>query len=420
MNRSLASTLSGVALAALTLQLPAVLGAAEGQPGAAEVSHPAGQSGSALSSSSDLHAAPGNEALDYGFRFASAIRVDPKDMGRAQESVVLDYVAAGALDAATARVDRVEGWRRGVVQADLAAALARAGRSEEAHALLTRADAQRRATEGWQERRVAAHVAQAQALLGELEPSRALAAELAAGDAQQYTGLPAATLASARAAAGDYDGAMVSLRSLDAEKDPEAAGWRTQGYLTVARQKGLPAGGRLEALDAARRSAEELPGWRQAEALGSLAEEYRLAGRSVRARAVLEEAEEIARQLPATMPVKGPILSSLAGGWARLGQKERASGLLEQAEAVAPSAMLIDRPGIMADIAATRQLTGDETGARRLFAQALAGTEALANARPRALAAVEVCRSLARSRRPLDASTRTQLDALLLGLKEPW
>ena len=80
------------------------------------------------------------EALDWAFRFASAIVSDPKDMGKAQAAVVWDYATLGDWREATDAADRVEGWRRGTSYADLAMALAKAGRKDEARALVEKAE----------------------------------------------------------------------------------------------------------------------------------------------------------------------------------------------------------------------------------------------------------------------------------------
>src|SRR5262245_43691773 len=80
----------------------------------------------------EIASAPDLPALDYAFRFASAIAKDPKDRAKAQELAVAEFAAAGALDEAIRRADQIEGWRRGAVYADLATALAGMGRKEEA------------------------------------------------------------------------------------------------------------------------------------------------------------------------------------------------------------------------------------------------------------------------------------------------
>jgi len=81
-------------------------------------------------------AVPGKAALDYGFRFASAIVTDAKDQQKAQQAVVMEYAAIGLLDEATRLATSIEGWRRGAALADLANLLAKQGRKQDARALL--------------------------------------------------------------------------------------------------------------------------------------------------------------------------------------------------------------------------------------------------------------------------------------------
>ena len=63
---------------------------------------------------------------------------------------------------------------------------------------------------------------------------------------------------------------------------------------------------------------------------------------------------------------------------------------------------------------------GDEQAARRLFGLAVDSAEGLVNARPRALAVVAICRSMAQQRVALDDGLRSRLDALHDGLGTPW
>src|SRR6185295_1313130 len=211
-------------------------------------------------------AVPGKAALDYGFRFASAIVTDAKDQQKAQQAVVMEYAAIGLLDEATRLATSIEGWRRGAALADLANLLAKQGRKQDARALLEQAEGLRNDTPGWEGPRIAAHVAQAHAALGEGEASRKIGDELASADPRQYTGRAAAIAAAARAAEGDFVAAMGSLAAIDGVQDLEDAWWRTTGYLGLAREKRLDAADRRRALDAARHSADGLAGWKQAEA----------------------------------------------------------------------------------------------------------------------------------------------------------
>jgi len=376
---------------------------------------------SAWASKPDRQAAvPGQAALDYGFRFASAIDADPKDKQKAQQAVVMDYPAIGLLEEATRLAGQIQGWRRGVVLADLATLLAREHRVDEARALVAQAENVRADTSGWEGPRIAAHVAEAKAALGEGEAVRRITDTLTTNDPQQYAGRAAATAAAAQAAHGEFQTAMATLAALDGQGDVDVAWWRTMGYLDVARTERLDATDRRQALDAARRSADNLVGFKQAQALESLAEAYREAGVTAEASKVLSVARERIEALPETDELKPGLLASLARSLALAGETERAANLLSGAETAVSHALNLDRPALYAGIAASWSAIGDQDQMWRMYGKALDAAEALENARPRALAVVEICRSLGRSRVELTRETQRRLDGILSGLKDPW
>jgi len=369
------------------------------------------------------HATAGStatESLGWAFRFASAIVSDPKDMGKAQAAVAWDYAAMGAWREATDAAARVEGWRRGTAYADLAAALAQAGRNDDARAAIAKAEDVRQTVTGWQNPRIAAHIAGAWAALGEADKAEGLASAVALEDAQQYAGRTAATVASSRAARGDYDGAVAELDRLVEVKDIDDTWWRAVGYLDVARQTSLPRAKRAEALASARTAANSIPTWKKAEALQSIADEYRKQGFAAEAREAVAEAEGILVALPDTMPIKAPLLSNCARAWGELGRKSRARELLSRVEALAPTVQPIERPMVYANAASSFAAVGDKASARRLYGVAFDEAGTLVNARPRALAVVEICRSIGKSGVNLDDATRARLDTLFAGLKDPW
>ncbi|HKY32600.1 MAG TPA: hypothetical protein VJV23_08705, partial [Candidatus Polarisedimenticolia bacterium] len=263
--------------------------------------------------------APAARALDLAFRLASAIASDPADRGRAMEEAVLDLARAGDPDGAASRAEAIEGWRKGTAFASLAAEAARTGRPGPASRLLSRAEAERSRAGGWQERRIAARIAEAMAAMGRREDARTLGEELAAGDTQYAAMAPSAT-AAAKAAEGDAGGAMEALAPLDGALDLDTAWARTRAYVEVARA--APAGGGW-ALESARRSAAGLPGWKRAEGLILVGEAMAEAGHPA-VREVLDEAEALARALPATMPVKPALMTALARTLASARQRERA------------------------------------------------------------------------------------------------
>jgi hypothetical protein len=361
----------------------------------------------------------GVAALDQAFRFANAIRSDDQDRAQAEEEVVLEYAAVGALDEAVTRAAQIEGWRRGTALADLARMLAAAGRRDEARTLLAEAGEVRAATAGWQGPRIDAHIAQARAALGD-PAARGMAEATAAGDARQYAGRAAATIALQLAAQGDAAAAMAELGTLDGVDDFDAAWWRTVGYLEITRRGSLSRDDRTRALAAARRSAAGVPGWRQGEVLIDIAGEARLQGSRPLAVEVLTEAEKLITAQPATLSVKAELLSRLAAGFAAAGQTTRARPLLESAEKTVGSAMVIEQPALYAVVGEGWSRAGNTGEAAPLYDRALGAATALQNARPRALAVVGILRAMGRAGVAPDQAMAARLTALYAGLKDPW
>jgi tetratricopeptide (TPR) repeat protein len=173
-------------------------------------------------------------------------------------------------------------------------------------------------------------------------------------------------------------------------------------------------------LASARTAANSIPTWKKAEALQSIADEYRKQGFAAEAREAVAEAEGILVALPDTMPIKAPLLSNCARAWGELGRKSRARELLSRVEALAPTVQPIERPMVYANAASSFAAVGDKASARRLYGVAFDEAGTLVNARPRALAVVEICRSIGKSGVNLDDATRARLDTLFAGLKDPW
>ncbi|MFN7967506.1 MAG: tetratricopeptide repeat protein [Acidobacteriota bacterium] len=361
-----------------------------------------------------------NEALETAMRFASAITADPKDMSGAQADVVAEYVSLGNLDRAIELADSVTLWRRGVVYADIANALAQAGRKDDAQRMLQKAIEFRSGVEGWQGPRIDAHVAQVYATLGETEKAREMSRRLAESD-RQYAGRDIAAEASGLAAQGEFDQALSHVSKRET-KDPDIqeAWWSTASYIGLARQATAPREKRLLALEKARRSAAGIDGWKQAEALGSIADTYRELEVKERAEEALGAAQSLIAALPDGEAAKPALLANLSRGFSKLGDKERAAQLLTRAEPLVASSMDLARAAVYANIGNSWQQLGRPADALRLYDQALDAAEGLVNARPRALSIVQVCRSLGRSGLELTPALRARLDRIFTGLKAPW
>jgi len=373
-----------------------------GLPGAAAVKSPAG------------------DPLDIAFRFATAIEADPNDQAMAQEGVVKELTELGRLNEAGRQAAKIKGWRQGTAFADVARALAGKGRRDEARAYVQKADAVRRGTADWGGPRIAAHMAEALAAVGDVERTTSLVQDLAQDDPREYSGRAVAAVASGLAQTGDFKSAMGRLSALDAEKDFDVVWWRTNGYLDLARRPNLKAEERREALQAAERSAQGVAGWKRGEALISVAREHASWNEGPAAAQALGTAEEIIAPLSGTIPGKASLMSDLASAWGQAGDRARARRLLERAEKEVPEAAVIDRPAALAAIAGARRSIGDREMARSLYDRSLSEAATLVNARPRALAVVDICRSLARNRVTMTPPVQARLDSLYAGLRDPW
>ena len=362
---------------------------------------------------------PGLEALDMAFRFASAIDPDPKDKAMAQEAVVLEYGRLGAFDTAIRKAGAIEGWRRGTAYADLAGLLVERGREAEAKSLIEKARAVRATVTDWHGPRIEAHIADVLARMGQMDATQKIARDLSA-DELQYAGRSLAAVAVGHAARGDFETAMKGLEEAGVNPDLVVVQGRVSAYVAISGLRSLTEAQRRKALQAGRDAAAAMPGWQKAELLDEVARGWIAFGDRETARLCLEDAEKAVRPLPATMPAKGPLLNRLGVSYGRAGENARAAELLRLAEREAAQTLAIDQPAILAETAAAWDTLGNEAESRRLLAKAIAVAEGLANARPRALAAVSICRAMGRQDLPLDDAVKSRLEGLYAGLKAPW
>lgn len=366
-----------------------------------------------------IPATAARSVLDWGFEFASAIESDEKDRARAQEAVALERATSGDPDGAAVEAGRVEGWRQGVAFAEVAAEMVRRGRADDARALLALAEAVRSRTEGWQGVRIESHILWARTLLGDPSVTPEAAAELAASD-RQYSGKAGAAAAVTLARHGRIDEALDVLAGVDAELDPESAWWKFHGHVEASRVGTLSKKDRRRLLHGGRAAASELAPWQRAENLPALAAEYRRAGRKKDAHACLEEAETIATGISDREPLKGPLVAEVARGWAAQGDPARARRLLGTADPSVDRVPVIEQPAVLANLSGAWNAAGDDAQAGRLLDKALARAAALENARPRAMAVVEICRAMARFDLELTPDRESRLEALRGGLGDPW
>ena len=360
----------------------------------------------------------GADALDLAFRFAAAIVDSQHDRGGAQRAVLKAMVEAGRLDGALALSHEVAGWHRGVAYADLAADLARAGRTEEARAYVRRAEELRDSAGGWQGPRIAVQIGKALAALGDRARAEELLDAAVEADPGEYAGQAAASLAAARIARGEFDAAMAALAPASEEEDFHNAWWRTRGYLDLAGNTKLSRKQRLEAVEEARRTVEATVGMRKLDLMKRIAEVNHDLGRQKEARDTLALVDGWVLDSAAKRPTGAASVADLARTWHAIGRTDRARDLLIEAETAVRRGTLIEQPALYARVASTYRLIGDGENARALYERALDVTGAIGGARPRALAAVAICLSLAQEQTPPDAGLLSRLEALYGGLQE--
>ncbi|MCG3147969.1 MAG: hypothetical protein PCFJNLEI_01410 [Verrucomicrobiae bacterium] len=357
--------------------------------------------------------------LEWAFRFASAVTADPIDQAKAQEKIARDYITLGALTEAAQCASQINGWRRGIVWAEVAVAQAQRGQSNAALTAIHEAEIIQRAFRlDWQGARLRAHLTRAQAALDNLDAVRKLTAELSPEELAKG----AASTASAQVAGGQIAAALAELKLYEGTDDFDRNFQLLDGYLDLARHRSLtnlPAQ-REQVLDAAARVLQTMPPLRRGEVIPGLARDYHRVGAAAKAKPLLDAIEPVVLTWENEPRFQAPVLADLALAWRELGDTERAQRLLRQAETRATAGDPMDQPASCAAVAAAFAEIGDRAAAARLYDRGLAIAAGFVNARPRALSIAEICRSMGRQRWELDATWQARLTELAAGLKDPW
>ena len=362
----------------------------------------------------------GDEALEYAFKFGSAIYKDPKDRAKSMQQVAIDTADRGQFGPAIQRARAINGWRRADALAQIATRAADAGQVDRAKRLVDQAKSEATSVEGWPQQRVASHIAEALGRIGSVDEADRMSSAIAEVDPRQYEGKAAAIVAAGEANDGDFDAAMQELQQLKVENSYDALWWRTVGFIEIAKRSTLSAEQRASALSAAVSAAEAIPGWKQAEALMSISDQLLDLGDKTQAAELLGRCEGMVLPMPETSSVRVHMLALLAERLIKVDRKKRAVELLLDAEQHVQKVLLIDRPLMYGVLGGVHAIADRSEEAWRLFDLAFLEAEGLVNARPRALAVVGVCRQMGLREIALNDKTRQRLDALYAGLKDPW
>jgi len=354
---------------------------------------------------------PAPAALDWAFRFATALETDRTDQARAQAEVVADYLAVGEFTTATKAADQILTWRRVAAWADTATALARRGDTNAAAALQQTEQLLPGVRGDWQRPRVIAHHGVALAAAGQLDRARALLPELPAEEAIKVR----LALVRRLVADGRHAEAQSELDPLKDTKNFVVDGAWVEGWLLAA---GTGITNSLPLLHTARDLLVKLPIGRQAELADEFAVALHRAGDTAGASNLLVATAQLLE--PAEAEFRAPGLVRFARAWSQIGQPALATEWRQQAAALARTGDPMSQPATCAFVAGLLIEAGQTEAAWQLYNHGLSVAAGFVNARPRALALVALCRSIGRHQQPLPAEWSTRLAKLYAGLGDPW
>lgn len=366
-------------------------------------------------------------ALEWGFKFASAIPVKPHivDRSKSQYSVLEYYLEADLTDDAAIQAARIADWRRCLFNADLAYYYTEKKDSPKVAQYIGAAFDCRNGIDGWQagwqKDRVLLRIAEAQVMAGQWGDVEKIEEELPSEFAARTTALRFSRMDGP----ADYEKRLDQLKPLEISEHMEVQRDVALAYIEILKQLGNGATDEQCATLQARiyRLSEKLPLMVQHEIFCSLSRDAFEAGHGDMGRDVLNDAtgKMTRRELNARYDVAA--LSELARIWQVLaGESRKAASLLEKAETLMSGSGLksTNRVAPLVSLALGYGVCGKEDDAWNYVAMALHAAESQVNARPRAIAITEICNGIARWGAPLSKDIEKELIRLHEGLGDPW
>lgn len=367
------------------------------------------------------------KALEWGFRFASAIPENPHvaDRSKSQYQILEVYIERDMPDEVAERAGRIADWRECLSYADLAVHFARMGGDEKFRLYLQRArECLHRITgwqTSWQRDRISLRIAEAQVIAGQLNAAEKTEAELPAESAS----LARALRLSRMDGPGDYEKSVNQLQSMEISKHMEVQRDIGRAYIAILRQLGTKATAEqcVSLQTRVYEVAERLPQPLQHEVLCSLGRAAFAVGRKEMGHGVLEysEGKLKGRELKARFDVKA--LVAVAEIWDEKAQEpQRAQSMLDQARELLMKSSLKgnDRVSATLSLAHGFVIHGRKDPAWDLFRQALHMASSQKNARPRAMAITDICAVIGSLGMSLPDEMGKELKRQYEALGDPW
>jgi hypothetical protein len=366
-------------------------------------------------------------ALEWGFRFASAIPVTPHlvDRSKSQYQILRVYLDKDRPDQAIELVSRISDWHECLSYADLAVHFAHKNFNKKVSEYTKRARACGEGLVGWetswQKDRVLLRIAEAQAIAGHLEAVEKIETELPAESAGQ-----ARTLRLSRIVGpGDFQKKIDRLKSIEGSEHMEVRRDVARVYIAILTQLGPEVTDEQSATIRTRvcELAETLPQLMEHEILCSLTRAAFVVGQVEMGRVMLEYTEKQLkkRELNARFDVKA--LTELAKIWIKsAGDPQRAESILDEAGDLLMKGRLqgSDQVRALISLAQAYGLHGNQDAAWDYFRQAIQIAGLQTNARPRAMNLTEICAAIGEWDIPWPDDIAEEMARLYETLDAPW
>lgn len=361
------------------------------------------------------------ELLDFAFRTASAIPVDPhiKDRSRSQEEVVLACLTLDQPELARRYCARIMNWRRGTALAEHALYCAKRSDRDEAKRSLNLAEQAAARAEGWRRDRIRVAMARSYTLLGETGRATDLERDVESAEVGKVDQIRAM----------QTDGrtfidhikaidALVATNNFDIIRNALGAYTELYGRFYQDADRRTHVKSRIEA------AWTNMPIMVRIETLMDLARSALDHADTSNALAIVNEADgmlEGAEWLPRhEVPLKGRLAALRAEAGDRDGAKKRADAALALYRGDLRRIVNIDRADALRPSAAAYFAMGDPTRAIEIYKLAVEAGVENPNSRPRAQDLASTCVSLAVHGVEPDEALWARIREIGGGLDHPW